>query len=495
MGLMTAPPARRRDLGATRDLFNRVIGFFTLLVMGVLLGEQYWTPNKRVIPVVVVLLVLGVAWRLSMAAAINVLVFLLPYPKGTVFGSTNLAFILILFVIWLLRLSLRMSPPARSSPVSLPIFGLILWYILSFYNIRDSFALERAIQNFEMFLGCVLMYYLVINSVRTQRDLERLHQAQMIMALGVFLVATWEARHAGKVLIPGLLDFSNTVGHDFNTHDVRVGASFRDYELLSEFCGLYFLLAMFLWIRARSTTHRALLTLFVLLNVYTMFTTVTRGVFVALAVVIPFVLFTVRRHLNPVRFMTTAAAIVVLALAMNLIVAKFTNSGDLFLRMSETQVVHGIVPAAREAPWLNAWKRSLVHPFLGQGPYYGEMVGYELWWPHNIYLFVANLVGYPGLLFFIMILIGLWAMLRPVVDDLRHASYADAFLIAGRAQLLMFVINELKIDFLRNPVYTFQVWLMFSTWTAAYLVSREHGVRAGDLTGAPVPLPEHSEAA
>src|SRR5689334_22421937 len=168
MGLMNAPV--RRVFDNSRDLVNRVLGFASVVVLGVLLGYQYWTPNKRVIPVVVVLLVFGVAWRLSMAAAINVLVFLLPYPKGTVFGSTNLAFILIVFVIWLLRLSLGMSARARSSPVNLPIFALILWYILSFYNVRDPYALERAFQAFEIFLGCVLMYYLIINSVRTQRD-------------------------------------------------------------------------------------------------------------------------------------------------------------------------------------------------------------------------------------------------------------------------------------------------------------------------------------
>jgi O-antigen ligase len=493
MGLMTAPD--RRDTGASRDLFNRVFGFIATLVSGVLLGVQYWNPNKRVIPVVVVLMVFGVAWRLSMAAAINVLVFLLPYPKGTVFGSTNLAFILMVFVIWLLRLSLRMSPPARSSPINLPIFALILWYILSFYNVRDDFALERAIQNFEIFLGCVVMYYMVINSVRTQLDLQRLHIAMMITALGVFTIAAWEARHAGQVLIPGLLDFSNTIGHDFNTRDVRVGASFRDYELLSEYCGLYFLMSTFLWIRARSSTQRAVLTLFMLFNVYTMFTTVTRGVFVALGVVIPFVLYTIRRRLNPVRFMTAAAMIVVLALSMNFVVAHFTNSGDLFLRMSETQVVHGFVPAAREVPWTNAWQRSLVHPILGQGPYYGELPGYAMWWPHNVYLFVANIVGFPGLLFFLMILFGLFSMMRPVVDDLRHASYADAALILCRAQWLMFCLNEIKIDFLRNPVYTFQVWLMFSAWTAAYLVSRDEGVRAGFHTGTPLPAPQEREAA
>jgi len=494
MGLLS-PPATRRALEPQRDLVNRVLVFFTTLVAGVVLGIQYWSPNKRVIPVLAVLLVFGVAWRLSMVAAINVLVFLLPYPKGTVFGNTNLAFILMVFVIWLLRLSLRMSPPARSSPVNLPIFALILWYILSFYNVRDAFALQQALQNFELFLGCVLMYYLIINSVRTQRDLQLLHVAQLITALGVFLVAAWEARHVGQILIPGLLDFSGTLGSDFNTRDVRVGASFRDFELLSEFCGLYFLLAMFYLVRARSNTRRALISLFVLFNVYTMFTTVTRGVFVALGAVIPYVLWTIRRHLNPVRFMTAAAMITVLVLSMNFLVATYTNSGDLFHRMSEAKVVHGIVPEAREAPWTNAWNRSLVHPILGQGPYYGELTGYELWWPHNVYLFVANIVGYPGLLFFLMILFGLFTMLRPVVDDMRHESYADAYLIIARAQFLMFVLNELKIDFLRNPNYTFQVWLMFSTWTAAYLVSRDEGVRAGFHAGTPLPAPEHREAA
>src|SRR5262245_42917209 len=173
MGLLSAPSAQR-DVGRQRDLVSRALAIVTAAVAGVLLGIQYWTPNKRVIPVVASLLVFGVAWRLSMAAAVNVLVFLLPYPKGTVFGNTNLAFILLVFVIWLLRLSLRMSPPARSGPLSLPIFALILWYILSFYNVHEEEMIGAALLNFELFLACVLLYYMVINSVRTQRDLERL---------------------------------------------------------------------------------------------------------------------------------------------------------------------------------------------------------------------------------------------------------------------------------------------------------------------------------
>ena len=133
---ITPTPKRWRE-----DSLGRAVSLVAIAVFGVLLGIQYWNPNKRVIPVVAALLMFGVAWRLSMVAAINVLVFLLPYPKGTVFGSTNLAFILLVFVIWLLRLSLRMSPRPRSSPLDLPIAALVLWYVLSFYNVQTDFAL------------------------------------------------------------------------------------------------------------------------------------------------------------------------------------------------------------------------------------------------------------------------------------------------------------------------------------------------------------------
>ena len=493
MGFLT--PATRGAAQRGQDWIGRTFGWVMTLLVGVLLGIQYWTPNKRVIPVVVSMLVFGVAWRLSMVAAIGMLVFLLPYPKGTVFGSTNLAFVLLVFLIWLLRLSLRMSPPARSSPVDLPIFAMLLWYILSFYNVQSSFALERAIQHFEGFLACLMLYYVLVNCIRTQQDLRRLHQAQVVTALLVFVVAALEARSAGKIFIPGLLDFQGTTGHDFNTRDVRVGASFRDYELLSEFCGITFLLAIFLWVRAKSQTQRVLLTMFAMFNLYTMFTTVTRGVIIALALTLPYVFFTIRRHLNPVKFVGGVATIVVIAVTMNYFVATYTNSGDMFKRLGETRVVHGVVPEAREGAWTNAWKRALVHPILGQGPYYDTLEGYEYWWPHNNYLFVANLLGFPGLLFFLMLLWGLARILRPVVDDLRHASYADAYLIIARTQLFMFALNEVKIDYLRNAIYVYQVWMWFGTWTAAYLVSRDDGVRAGRYVESPEPPPTRSLAA
>jgi hypothetical protein len=479
MAFLTQPITRRRRDPDPRDPFSRVAGWIMTTLLGVMLGLEYWSPNKRIIPVMVALVVFGLAWRLSMVAALNMLIFLLPYPKGTVFGNTNLAFILIMFVLWLLRLSLRTAAPARGSPIDLPIFGMVLWYILSFYNIRDSYALTVGLQNFEQVLACIVLYYLIINNVRTQRDLQRFHGAQLVTALVIFLIALWEAHNVGKVLIPGVLDFSMTRGNDFNRTDVRVGSSLRDYELLSEYCGIALLLVGFYFIRATSTTWRVLMGLFGIFALYTLFTTVTRGIIVALALVLPYSFYLVRRHLNPVRMISTLVLIGLLAGSMNYLVKQFTNSGDLFERVAATKLVHGIVPESRESIWANALGRALTHPIIGQGPYYGVIVGYNNVWPHNVYLYIANLIGFPGLLFFLLIIWRMLRVLHPRVDDLRHPSYADAYLIVAQSQLLVFAVNELKIDYLRNPIYPYLVWTQFGGWVAAYLVSRDHGVRAG----------------
>lgn len=450
---------------------DRVLQAILICVVGVVLGQQYVAPDKRVIPVLISIVIIGLAWRLDMLTAIGVLIVLLPYPRGTVFGTTNLALILVLTILWLVRVSTRQLAVPRRSPIDMPLLGLFVIYVLSFNNVRPA-ALERSFQLFELFVGSMIMYFLIVNNVRTERDLRRIHNAQLLCGLSVFLVAIWELNNPGKVLIPGWISFTHTIGSEFNTRNVRVGATFYDYELLSEYSAITLLLAIFRWTRARTGNERGIYTLFILLNVFILFATVTRGAFIALGATLPVLLWHLRRRLKVVPLTITAAAAVALLIGMNFYVAHFTRSGDLFARMGETHVVGGWMPDSRAEAWTNAWNRALVHPLVGQGPYYTELPGYELFWPHNVYLYYANVVGFLGLGFYLAILFFLFRLTRPRVDDLRHPSYADAYLIIAQAQLVLFVVNEIKIDYLRNPVYQMVVWVMFSVWTASYQVSR-----------------------
>ena len=457
---------------------ERVLQVLLICAVGILLGQQYVAPDKRVIPVLVSIIIIGLAWRLNLVTAIGVLIVFLPYPRGTVFGTTNLALILVLTIIWLVRVSTRQLEVPRRSPIDLPLLGLFVIYVLSFNNVRPA-ALERSFQLFELFVGSMIMYFLIVNNVRTERDLRRIHDAQLLCSLSVFLVAIWELNNPGKVFIPGWISFTHTVGSEFNTRNVRVGATFYDYELLSEYGAITLLLAIFRWARARSGKERGLYSLFILLNVFILFATVTRGAFISLAAAIPVLLWSLRRRLKVVPLTITAAAVLALLIGMNFYVSQFTRSGDLFARMSDTHMVGGWMPDSRAEAWVNAWNRALVHPLVGGGAYYTYLPGHQIWWPHNVYLYYANVVGFLGLAFYLAILVTLFRLTRPRVDDLRHPSYADAYLIIAQAQFVLFVVNEFKIDYLRNTVYQMVVWVMFSVWTASYQVARR--VRA-DLT-------------
>jgi hypothetical protein len=461
-----------RGLGALGAWVSRTFKVLIVIGTGVLLGQQYVAPDKRVIPLMLSVVVIGLAWRLDMVTAIGILFVALPYPRSTTFGTTNLAFILLLIIFWLVRVSSRQLPAPRRSPIDVPLLGLVTIYVLSFNNVRGPFALDYAIRNFEIFLGSVFMYFLVTNNIRTERDLRRIHNAQLACAFTVFLVALWELNHPGQTFIPGWISFSHTVGSEFNTRNVRVGATFYDFELLSEFSAITLLLVVFRWFRARNPNERGLYSLFALLNMFVLFATVTRGAIISLAVTIPVLLWSTRRRLKIVPFTVATAAIIGLFAGMDFYVAHYTRSGDMFARLAGTKVVGGWMPDSRADAWTNAWKRALVHPLIGQGPFYTHLPGYDLTWPHCVYLYYANIVGFIGLGFFLLILLMFVRMTRPRVDDLARAPYAEAYLIIAQAQLVLFAVNEIKIDYLRNSIYQMVVWAMFSVWTAAYQVAR-----------------------
>ena len=55
----------------------------------------------------------------------------------------------------------------------------------------------------------------------------------------------------------------------------------------------------------------------------------------------------------------------------------------------------------------------------------------------------------------------------PRTDNLNDPSYAEAYLLVANAQIVLFIIDQVKIEYLRNMVYQYQVWLLFAMVVAA----------------------------
>ena len=461
--------------GRGRDWLSLTLGIALLIATGALLGMQYFQPEKRTIAVLAALVVFGIAWRIDMVSGLCLLTLLLPFPKGMVFGSSTVAFILLLLVIWFLRIGQRHSPAPRRTPIDIPVAGMLIAYVLSFSNLQNNQHLERALQNTSLVVACVLMFYLIVSNLRTEAALQRFHLFQAISVFAVTSLAVWELNNPGQAFIRGWIQFSLPDQMEtLNVKNLRVGGPFFDYELLCEFCALNLLLITYLFLRARTLLRRTLLGLLMILTTFILFATVTRGGIMALAAGTVYLLWTLRRQLRLVPFVLASSAAVGTLLFMNYYVATFTASGDLIARLMGTTFHYGVVPDDRLVAWTGAWERFLEHPILGHGPVFTYMTGTRMWyWPHNLYLYIANIVGIVGLGFFLGILWMVFRATLPTVRTLRDPSYARSYMLIAHTQLIVFMIDQVKIDYLRNSVYQFQVWLLFATMVSGSLIARQ----------------------
>jgi O-antigen ligase len=264
---------------------------------------------------------------------------------------------------------------------------------------------------------------------------------------------------------------------------VRIGGPFFDFENLSDWAAMNLLLVGFLLSRAKSMAGRVFLSGLMLLVAFILFATVTRGAIIALMVGLPYLAWLKRRQLTFVNVTTTTAAVIVAFFAMNYYVANFTHSGDLLARLMDPQTttIKAGLPEGRGIIWQQAFDRWMQHPLLGHGPHYATQVGTTFhYWPHNLYLYVGNLVGIVGLSFFLWLLFKLWRITYPRGRDAARTDYASGFLVIANVQMLVFLIDQTKIEYLRNPIYQFQVWVMFAYMVAAARIvtdEREAGGR------------------
>jgi O-antigen ligase len=439
-------------------------------------------PNRRILSVLGALLIVGVAWRLDIIAGIGVVILAIPFPKGMAFGTTNLALVPLLLVIYMLRVGQRELPRPRGTSLDMPIIGLVIAYAVSFYNVLPE-NLGLAIANFEVFLATLLLFVVVSNSVRSEADLRRLHQFQVWTLVPFSLLAFWELAHPGGALVPGWIDFSGTVGDVFNSKNVRIRSTFNDYELLAEFSGLNIIFLTFLLMRTRELYQRLLYGSLLAATVFIMFSTVTRGPIFSFAAALAYLMWLMRRRLKVVPVTVGAAAIAATLMVANFIVSNFTRSGDLFARLSGTEI-HGLVPETRTAAWASAWEHFLLHPLIGCGPHYSSARGLYTWyWPHDLYLYVANITGIVGFTFFMWLLWKLFVITRPRVDTPAAESYTESYLLIARVQLVFFLVDQTKIEYLRNNTYQYEVWLLFALWAAADRIRRE----APAVVAAPAP--------
>ena len=470
---MPSVPSRRSPGSVVSGWPGKVFLALGIVALSVVAGAQVVNPDPRVLQVVAAVAVVFLAFRATSISALAFAVLLLPFPKGTSYGNTNVAFTLLILLVWIFRVSTKREVPAVRTALDVPLLCLVMAYAISFYEV-DAGHFTQALSLFLNLLSYLLVLYLMVNIIKTSKDVQKVLAMQYLSCIIVCLFAVYEQGHPGASIIPGWIDLGASEGM---TSSIRVGSTFLDYELFGEYCVLNLFLQMFLFTRATSNTRRWLLTGTMLLTFYCLFATVTRGALISFLAGSAYLLWLSRERLNFVKLVMILSLSIGMIAGADFVVANFTNSDSVLERLFGTKIENGI-PDTRAGAWKMAAENIAAKPIIGHGPYYADRRGVEVqWWPHNVYLFYGYIVGLVGLAFFLWFLWELWRITRPRALSLGSGTYLQGGSLLARVLLFTFMIDQTKIDYLRNPRYSFFVWMLFGLLYAMGRAARDEAAQ------------------
>lgn len=471
-----------RDLSATERADRRRPSSTRLRILvfvaaaGVLMGLQIFKPNKRVIEALIGLVLVFILWSASGFYALLFFVLAYPFPFALSFGNSDFIFVLLIFIMSLVRTQAGYIKLQTAGLLNIPILLMVGSYVLSFYNV-DYAAGEFGVNLVAVypFFTAIMFFYLMISYVDGEKRLRTTLNVMLVSASFVILFTLFELLFPGKVLIPNWLYTSRREAM-LVVKGLRMTGPFRDFELVAEFFALMAPLIFLCLIRSRTLSARVAYAALLLADLFMMFTTTTRGAFISLSIGLIYMAIISRRDLNFVRVTAILATLAFLFVCFDAFIARYTTSGSLFERLVATTFKSGFIPENRYVTWKFGITQGLNHPFIGYGPAWNYAKGLEAkFLPHSIYLYLFNITGLFGLsafLFFVYRLVRMSA--ASVRSSLVHSPFPEALLKVLHVCLIMFIVDQIKIEYLRNSIYIYFIWLMFGLMAATYKIMQKN---------------------
>src|SRR5215831_7488767 len=309
-----------------------------VVVTSLLVAHEITSPDVRTMQILLAGLLVFAALRVSSFTTLLFIALAIPTYKPTTYGGTTLAFVLVLFILWLVRLTLKMERSAGRSEIDLPVAALFFAYLLSFTQLETAEDLSGAMFNIFNLITHIMVCFMVIHLTRTEKQLRTLVGALVIMVFLIDLTAVWEIAFPGRALIPGWLDlgaqWAGEAGkRGLELKNLRIAGVFFDYVLLAEFCALSMLLLFFVFVRAKKAWHRVGMLALLAINTVVLFATVTRGAIVSLIVASLYLIWEQRRHIKIGQFALGATVIFLAGWGILTFVSQYTASGNVFERL------------------------------------------------------------------------------------------------------------------------------------------------------------------
>jgi len=432
------------------------------VLLGAVVAYQFFHLTPRYVKLIFGLLFLLAVTRLPFHLSMSMFLIIFPAPTFVFIGDTNVIFLGLMSVIWFLRVSLGRLPRRISSPVDWAILIYLGLHAASFLNIQDRVALDGALWNMQFMIAGAVMYFLLVQAIRTEEHLSAALKALCWTAVFVDVTAIAEY-YFGIRIVPRWFIFTPAQIAGFGQFG-RAGGVFGFHGLLADFCAMSFYIQITLGLRAK--TRRAKLAYYTLaaLSILNILNSANRGGAVIWILGGIYYMWFRRREIRWTRLIVALPLGFAVVAGMGIASEKVLSRVRLITRLAQTQLVRGI-PANRVIAWRIIVNRLPEHLFLGHGPYIDLRRGItgELYWPHNAYLFYLYTTGVTGLLSYLWILGKIiWLSFPRGGVSIKRDSLARVTQAIFHLQVVLFALGQIRDEHQRGNVYIYYMWILFA---------------------------------
>jgi hypothetical protein len=479
-------------------LFNQRLVSVLVFTLSIILGAFVIRLNLLGIVLLfgVLILALVILYDVKNSARLFVPFLVLSLPLQPIFSvgyvpqlTVQLLGLAALFYSWLLASSaIRAIFLRKVKLLIVPTLAFSLTFFLS-YLASGELATEDWVFLLRL-IGSISYAYLGCIYCNSFEDVKRI--LWVLAIIGIIQLPVMYGQVQGW--IDGLAAMDPRINHTFwaqyaaSSHSsmIRVPGMFLDYELVAEYFDMMILFCTGFFILGSQLRVKIIALLSIGILIVAGFYTGTRAFLWGLGgglLVITF-LISFRLGLNKVlRNSLIIGGILVVAVIVLSRQSVFASYIERFLNTdiginsydTRTAVFSIDVALARGMP------------FLGYGHLFQQsattLANSSVFLPHSLYLSMLLINGYPGLIVtFLFVAIPILWMLKILVSQNTKMHYAWA--IVFLSVWIFWSVNEIKVEFIRQPFYMNIVFFLFGMIASVYMLARRNVLEHGFLTKA-----------
>lgn len=465
--------------GYRRPLAELIFSPWVLLPAAILIGAfiafQFFNLTPRYVK-----LLFGIAFfvaviRLPFNRAMILFLVMWPAPTFIFLTDTNVLFLGVMLVVWGSRTIMGVEPRPVRVPVAWGLGLYLVAHLLSFVNINDAYVFDGAAENMVFLTAGIVFFILLLNALRTERDLELAMKAMTVTAAIVYTTALFE-HYLGIRLVPRWFIFAPALTSRFEIGG-RAGGVFGFHGLLADYSAMAFYLHVLMGMRTRRRAVRLLYFGLALVALHMIGISANRGGAVIWGLGGIYFLWFHRRSIRWTRLILLIPVAATGVGSLGLVSERVLDRIRVLGRLARTQFERGM-PETRVEVWDQVLRRIPDSIWVGHGPFIDMRAGVtgSLKWPHNAYLFYLYSTGVAGLLSFLWILgKTIWLSVPRAPVDFARGPLCRAAQAIFHIQVIMFAVAQIRDEHQRGNVYVYLMWLLFALALVSTRLVNAHG--------------------